>query len=93
MSRETPDATLGTGGVLTFRGRICFPRVDDLIETVLTKSHCSRYSIHPGVTKMYWYLRKLYWWARRKRDIAEYVSKCQNCQQVMYEHQRCAVLP
>nr|GFA23982.1 hypothetical protein [Tanacetum cinerariifolium] len=40
------------------------------------KSHTSRYSIHPGVDKMYYDLRDLYWWPGMKRDIAEYVSRC-----------------
>ncbi|KAH0646659.1 hypothetical protein KY284_034543 [Solanum tuberosum] len=73
-------------------GRICVPRVDDLIEKLLAESHGSRYSIHPGVTKMYRDLKRIYWWLSMKKDIAEFVAKCQNCQQVKYEHQRPAGL-
>ncbi|WMV46162.1 hypothetical protein MTR67_039547 [Solanum verrucosum] len=37
---------------------------------------------------MYRYLKQIYWWSGMKNDIAELVAKCQNCQQVKYEHQR-----
>ncbi|WMV30780.1 hypothetical protein MTR67_024165, partial [Solanum verrucosum] len=56
------------------------------------ESHGSRYSIHPGVTKMYRDLKRLYWWSGMKMDITEFMAKCQNCQQVKYEHQRPAGL-
>ncbi|GKD75996.1 putative reverse transcriptase domain-containing protein [Tanacetum coccineum] len=38
-----------------------------------------RYSMHPGVDKMYHDLRDMYWWSRMKRDISTYVSKCLTC--------------
>ncbi|WMV19618.1 hypothetical protein MTR67_013003 [Solanum verrucosum] len=41
-----------------------------------------------GVTKMYRDLKRIYWWSGMKKDMAEFVAKCQNCQQVKYEHQR-----
>jgi len=63
-----------------------------LIEKLLAESHGLRYSIHPGVTKMYRDLKRIYWWPGMKKDIAEFVAKCQNCQQVKYEHQRPAGL-
>ncbi|WMV08156.1 hypothetical protein MTR67_001541 [Solanum verrucosum] len=37
---------------------------------------------------MYRDLERLYWWPCMKKDIAEFVANCQNCQQVMYKHQR-----
>ena len=37
---------------------------------------------------MYRDLREVYWWNGMKRDIAEFVSKCPNCQQVKAEHQK-----
>ena len=47
-----------------------------------------RYSIHSGATKMYRDLKQHYWWCRMKRDIVDFVSRCLNCQQVKYEHQK-----
>nr|GEZ51601.1 hypothetical protein [Tanacetum cinerariifolium] len=42
--------------------------------------------IHPGSTKMYQDLRKLYWWSNMKADIATYVSQCLTCAKVKAEH-------
>ncbi|WMV07805.1 hypothetical protein MTR67_001190 [Solanum verrucosum] len=64
VSVKAQDVVLDAGGVLNFKGRLCVPRVDDLIQKMLTESHV----------------------------IAEFVAKCQNCQQVKYEHQRHAGL-
>ncbi|WMV47208.1 hypothetical protein MTR67_040593, partial [Solanum verrucosum] len=41
-----------------------------------------------GATKMYRDLREVYWWNGMKRDIAYFVAKCPNCQQVKVEHQK-----
>ncbi|WMV37795.1 hypothetical protein MTR67_031180 [Solanum verrucosum] len=41
---------------------------------------------------MYCDLRVIYWWNGMKKDIAEFVAKCPNCQQVKVEHQKPGVL-
>ncbi|TYK07675.1 pol protein [Cucumis melo var. makuwa] len=38
--------------------------------------------MHPGSTKMYQDLKRVYWWRNMKREVAEFVSKCLVCQQV-----------
>jgi hypothetical protein len=73
--------------VLRYQNRLCVPDVDDVRERIMAEAHSSKYSIHPGSTKMYHDLREVYWWSGMKRDIAEFVSKCPNCQQVKVEHQ------
>ncbi|WMV24530.1 hypothetical protein MTR67_017915 [Solanum verrucosum] len=54
----------------------------------MEEAHNSRYSIHPGSTKMYRDLREVYWWNGMKRGIAEFLPKCPNCPQVKVQHQR-----
>ncbi|GKB40044.1 reverse transcriptase domain-containing protein, partial [Tanacetum coccineum] len=44
--------------------------------------------VHPGADKMYYDLRDRYWWPRKKKDVAEYVSKCLTYMKVKAEHQR-----
>ena len=39
-----------------------------------------------GTTKMHHELLEIDWWDCSKRDIAEFVAKCPNCQQVKVEH-------
>ncbi|WMV55157.1 hypothetical protein MTR67_048542, partial [Solanum verrucosum] len=75
-------------GVLRYQGRLCVLNVDGLREQNLEEVHSSRYSIHPRATKMYHDLQEVYWWNGIRRDIAEFVAKCPNCQQVKVEHQR-----
>ena len=35
---------------------------------------------------MYHDLKQIYWWDGMKKDIADYVAKCPNCQQVKAEY-------
>ena len=53
----TPDVE----GVLSFKGRIFVPRVDDLIQIFLIESHVLQYFIHPSVLEMYRDLKRIYW--------------------------------
>ena len=69
----------GGDGVLRYQGRLCVPDVGELRQHILTEAHNSRYSIHPGATKMYRDLREVYWWNGMKRDTADFVAKCPNC--------------
>uniref|UniRef100_A0A1S3YSF0 Integrase zinc-binding domain-containing protein n=1 Tax=Nicotiana tabacum TaxID=4097 RepID=A0A1S3YSF0_TOBAC len=54
----------------------------------MEEAHSSRYSIHPGATKMYLDLKELYWRKGIKKQVADYEAKCLNCQQVKAEHRR-----
>ncbi|WMV45381.1 hypothetical protein MTR67_038766 [Solanum verrucosum] len=87
LNKPIETFSQGEDGVLRHQGRLCVPNVDGLRETILEEAHGSRYSIHPGATKMYRDLREIYWWNGMKRDIADFVARCSNCQQVKAEHQ------
>ncbi|WMV59547.1 hypothetical protein MTR67_052932, partial [Solanum verrucosum] len=78
----------GGDGVLTYQGRLCVSDVDGLREKILKEAHGSRYYIHPGATKMYRDLREIYWWNGMKKDIAGFVAKCPNYQQLKAEHMK-----
>ena len=58
----------------------------------MEEPHHSYYSIHPGLTKMYHDIKEIYWWHGMKKDVAEFVAQCPNCQQVKVEHQKPAGL-
>ena len=85
---QTKRATIDSDGVLWHDGRLCVPDVGNLRQTIMEEAHSSRYSIHPGATKMYQDLKKHFWWMKMKRNISDYVARCLNCQQVKYEHQK-----
>ena len=66
-------------GVLWFDNRIVVPKNHQLRRQILDEAHLSKFSIHPGSTKMYQDLRQNYWWTRMKSEIAKYVSECDVC--------------
>ncbi|WJX40142.1 hypothetical protein P8452_27648 [Trifolium repens] len=75
-------------GVIRFRGRVCVPDVPELKKMIMEEGHKSGLSIHPGVTKMYQDLKKLFWWPGMKRQISEFVYACLVCQKSKIEHQK-----
>jgi hypothetical protein len=82
------DFKLGEDGILRFRDRVCVPNVPELKRSILEEGHRSSLSIHPGATKMYQDLKKIFWWAGMKKDIAEFVYACLICQKSKVEHQK-----
>ncbi|TYK21791.1 Transposon Ty3-I Gag-Pol polyprotein [Cucumis melo var. makuwa] len=49
---------------------------------LLTEAHGSPFSMHPGSTKMYQDLKRVYWWRNMKREVAEFISKCLVCRRL-----------
>ncbi|GJS97130.1 putative reverse transcriptase domain-containing protein [Tanacetum coccineum] len=77
-----------SNGTLYYLDRIWVPLKGEVRTLIMDEAHKSKYSVHPGVVKMYYDLRDRYWWPGMKKDIAEYVSKCLTCLKVKAEHQR-----
>ncbi|WVZ95373.1 hypothetical protein U9M48_041145 [Paspalum notatum var. saurae] len=87
-----PDFRTDDQGTIWLKERLCVPLDEGIRESILTEAHCTRYSIHPGSTKMYQDLKKLFWWRRMKRDIAAFVAQCDTCNRIKAEKQRPAGL-
>jgi hypothetical protein len=77
-------------GVLWFNERIVVPKDHELHKQILDEAHLSKFSMHPGSTKMYQDLKQSFWWTRMKREIAKYVSECDICQTVKASHLKTA---
>ncbi|GJR38046.1 putative reverse transcriptase domain-containing protein [Tanacetum coccineum] len=75
-------------GTLYYLDRIWVPLKGEVRTLVMDEAHKLKYSVHPGVDKMYYDLRDMYWWPGMKKDIDEYVSKCLTCLKVKAEYQR-----
>nr|XP_033512347.1 uncharacterized protein LOC117277036 [Nicotiana tomentosiformis] len=60
QSKDILDFSLDEEGVLRMNGRMCVPDIDELRNEIMAEAHNSRYSIHPGSTKMYRDLREIY---------------------------------
>src|SRR6187455_2817642 len=76
--------------ILWFESRLVVPKDQDLKRKILDEAHLSKFSMHPGSTKMYHDLKPLYWWTRMKREIAQYVSECDTCQRIKASHLKSA---
>jgi hypothetical protein len=85
---KAPGFNVDDQGTLWYKKRHCVPKIKEIRELILRKSHDSAYSIHQGGTKMYHDLKSRYWWYGIKRAIAEYGALCDNCQRVKTERQR-----
>ena len=55
MSNQKDDR-----GILRFSSRIWIPNVTELKDEILREAHSSRYSIHPGSTKIYNDLKEIF---------------------------------
>jgi hypothetical protein len=75
-------------GVLWFKDCLVVPKNFELHRKIMDEAHCSKYSIHPGTNKVYQDLKKNFWWKRKKREIARYVSECDTCRRVKVDHLR-----
>jgi len=53
LKKSVKAFSRGGDCVLRYQGRLCVPNVDDLREQIFLEAHSSRYSIHPGASKMY----------------------------------------
>jgi hypothetical protein len=73
--------------LITYKGRLYIPTCDTLKKFILDELHKRPYVGHPGYQKMITNLRKLFYWPRMKKDIADYLVKCLECQQVKVENQ------
>jgi hypothetical protein len=77
-------------GVIWFKDCIVVPKDVEVRQQILDEAHLSRYSIHPGSTKMYQDLRQHYWRTEMKIEIARYVAMCDTCRWVKAIHMKAA---
>jgi hypothetical protein len=85
---KCPDFREDAEGVVWFKDRLCVPNITSIRELILKEAHEIAYSIHLGSEKMYQDLKKRFWWYGMKREITEYVARCDSCQRIKAEHQR-----
>ncbi|KAL0560669.1 hypothetical protein IC582_001079 [Cucumis melo] len=89
---QAVEFSISSDGGLLFERRLCVPSDSAVKTELLSEAHSSPFSMHPGSTKMYQDLKRVYWWRNMKREVAEFVSKCLVCQQVKAPRQKPAGL-
>jgi hypothetical protein len=75
-------------GTLWFKERLVVPKREALKKKILDEAHTSRYSIHPGSTKINHDIRQQFWWMRMKRETTRYVSECDICRKVKADYMK-----
>jgi hypothetical protein len=75
-------------GTLWFKDRLVVPKKEALKKKILDEACTSRYSIHPGCTKMYHSLRQQFWWTQLKHETARYVLECDTCRKVKADYMK-----
>ena len=66
-------------GILRFQGRMLVLKDQSLQQAILGEAYRAKYTIHPGVTKMYKDLKEIYWWPIMKKDVVRYVEQYDTC--------------
>jgi hypothetical protein len=66
-------------GTLWFKDRLVVLKNHGLRKKIFDEALTSKYSIHPGSTKMYHDLKVQFWWTRMKHVTARYVAECDTC--------------
>jgi hypothetical protein len=71
--------------LLTYKGRLYIPNCDDL-KIIMDELYKIPYTGYLGYQKMITTTRKMFYWPRLKKDIADYLAKCLECQHDKEEH-------
>jgi hypothetical protein len=62
-----------------FNDHLVVPKNQVLRKKIFDEAHTSKYSIHPGSTKMYHDLKAQLWWTHMKCETARYVAEYDTC--------------
>jgi hypothetical protein len=65
--------------LLNYKGILYIPNCDELKRFIMNELQKRPYTGHPGYHKMITATKKLFYWPRLKKDIADYLAKCLEC--------------
>jgi len=57
----------------------------ELKKIILREFHVNPYLGHPGYENTLTVVKKFYYWPNLKKEVAEFVARCLDCQQVKVE--------
>lgn len=77
-----------TDDLLYYHNRLCVPNHGDLRTRLVSESHDTLTSGHPGMEKTLFALRALFYWPKMKHFVNNYVRSCDSCQRHKVEHRR-----
>jgi hypothetical protein len=77
---------LGTDSLLLCKNRVYVPNDQELKLEILKEMHNVTYDGHPGYQKTVAAVKSHCFWPGMKKEIAEYITRCMECQKVKAEH-------
>jgi hypothetical protein len=86
------DYKLETDGILMYKNKFYVPNVQGLKLVILREMHNVPYAGHPRYQKTMEAVKSHYFLPSMKKEIAEYIAKCMECQKVKAEHRHPAGL-
>jgi len=86
------DYEITENGLLIYKNRLYIPNIPEIKLLILNELHKSPYSGHLGYQKRITMLRKYFFWPNMKNEVAKFLTRCMECQQVKAEHQHPAGL-
>jgi hypothetical protein len=69
-----------------YRGRIYVLNYNELKNMILKEMHNVPYDGHPGYQKIIVAFKSQYYWSSMKKDVADFIARCLECQKVKAEH-------
>jgi hypothetical protein len=80
------DHKLGLDGILLLKNKIFVPNVQDLKHMIQHEIHNVLYAGHLRYQKTMAAIKSHYFWLGMKKEIAEYIANCMECQKVKVEN-------
>jgi hypothetical protein len=60
--------------------RLCIPRVNEILNILVSEAHDTPLSGHQNSVRTYKHLQKLFYWPKMNKFITDYVLACDSCQ-------------
>ena len=72
--------------IITYIEKIYVPNSNELKNMVLREMHIVSYAGHLGYQKKITFIRSQYFWSGMKKEVANYIARCLECQKVKINH-------
>jgi hypothetical protein len=92
LQEKIEEYKLDNDEILMYRGIIYVPNSQELKNMILREMHNVPYAGHPGYQKTIVVVKHQYYWPGMKKEVADFISKCLECQKVKVEHRHPASL-
>ena len=92
MQQKIEDYKLDNDEILRYRGIIYIPNSQELKNMILREMHNVPYVGHPRYQKTVAVVKSQYYWPDMKKEVADFIARCLECQKVKAEHRHPNVL-